>query len=81
MTISALVLTVTAGELDAVQRRLAADPRLTIGAAVDHRLPVVVETADCTAAELLYDWLRALAGVSRVDVVLVDFSEESSRGA
>ncbi|PTL77371.1 hypothetical protein [Vitiosangium sp. GDMCC 1.1324] len=79
MPISSLVLTLDASP----DRRalalagVARDPRITVGAPVEERwLPVVTETDSLPEGEALAESLRELPGVSFVDVVMVDFSEE-----
>ncbi|WNG35008.1 hypothetical protein F0U60_16300 [Archangium minus] len=79
MPISSLVLTLDASP----ERRalalceVARDPRITVGPPLEERwLPVVTETASLSEGESLAESLRELPGVSFVDVVMVDFSEE-----
>ncbi|QRO00537.1 hypothetical protein JRI60_16615 [Archangium violaceum] len=79
MPISSLVLTLDASpESRALAlSELARDPRITLGPPVEGRwLPVVTETASPYEGEELAESLRELVGVSFVDVVMVDFSEE-----
>lgn len=56
---------------------LAADPRLTLGALVETRLPVVAEAASTADGASLCDQLSAHDGVERVDVIAIDFVEGS----
>ena len=79
MVISALVLTLS---LDPVVRAraldaLGADPRLTLGALIETRLPVVAEAASTADGASLCDQLSAHLGVERVDVIAIDFLEDS----
>jgi hypothetical protein len=79
MPISSLVLTLDASpELRAsALREVARDPRVTLGPALEERwLPVVTDTRSLSEGEALAESLRDLPGVSFVDVVMVDFSEE-----
>ncbi|WP_375766492.1 hypothetical protein NR798_33055 [Archangium gephyra] len=79
MPISSLVLTLDASpELRAsVLREVSRDPRITLGPPLEERwLPVVTETHSLPEGEALAESLRDLPGVSFVDVVMVDFSEE-----
>ena len=79
MPISSLVLSLDASpQLRALAlSEVARDPRITVGTPVEERwLPVVTETTSLPEGEALAESLRELAGVSFVDVVMVDFSEE-----
>jgi len=79
MPISSLVLTLDASpELRAsVLREVARDPRIILGPPLEELwLPVVTETGSLPEGEALAEFLRDLPGVSFVDVVMVDFSEE-----
>jgi hypothetical protein len=79
MPISSLVLTLDASpELRArALSEVARDPRVSLGTPVEGRwLPVVTETASLSEGEVLAESLRELPGVSFVDVVMVDFSQE-----
>ncbi len=79
MPISSLVLTLDASpELRArALSEVARDPRITVGTPLEELwLPVVTETGSLLEGEALAESLRELPGVSFVDVVLVDFSEE-----
>ena len=81
MPISSLVLTLdSTPDLRAlVLAEVARDPRVTVGTPLEERwLPVVTETASLSEGEALAESLRELPGVSFVDVVMVDFSEEES---
>ncbi|OJT23586.1 hypothetical protein BO221_16425 [Archangium sp. Cb G35] len=79
MPISSLVLTLDdSPELRAsALREVARDPRITLGPPLEERwLPVVTETGSLPEGEALAESLRDVPGVSFVDVVMVDFSEE-----
>ncbi|WNG59501.1 hypothetical protein F0U59_35915 [Archangium gephyra] len=79
MPISSLVLTLDASpELRArALREVARDPRITLGPPLEECwLPVVTETGSLPEGEALAESLRDVPGVSFVDVVMVDFSEE-----
>ena len=79
MPISSLVLTLDAApEVRAiVLSEIARDSRVTVGAPREERwVPVVTETASLSEGEALVEVLRELPGVSFVDVVMVDFSDE-----
>jgi hypothetical protein len=80
MPITALVLSL---DEDAARRAvavewLATDPRLTLGPLAGPKLPVVAETRDLMESEQLVEQLLEAPGVSFVDLVMVDFSEEES---
>jgi hypothetical protein len=80
MPISSLVLTLEASpELRAhALSALAREPRLTLGTPLEERwLPVVAETDSLFEGEELCESLRELPGVSFLDVVMIDFSEEA----
>lgn len=79
MIVSALVLTldVDAARRDAALASLAADARLTLGAPIAARLPVVAETASIGDGEALVRELADVDGVVKVDVVSIDFEEVS----
>ncbi len=81
MLVSALVLTVEDGDLARLLTHLSADPRLELGSLVGRRLPVVAEVPDARSGEQLVEELQGLAGVSFVDVVLVDFSMANTQEA
>lgn len=76
MTISALVVTVDPATAEVTLAALSRDPRLTLGAPVGSRVPVVVETASCRDGRALVEDLQQTPGITFVDVVLVDFSDE-----
>jgi hypothetical protein len=81
MPISSLVLTLDASpELRALAlSEFARDPRITVGPPLEERwLPVVTETASLAEGEALAESLREQPGVSFVDVVMVDFSEQEA---
>ena len=76
MIVSALVLTLDepGPRREELLRRLQADPRLALGAAEGHRLPLVAEVPCPADGEALVQELGTTPGVRFVDVVLVDFS-------
>jgi hypothetical protein len=76
MLVSALVLTLDVGDPGraGLLAHLASDPRLELGALVGRRLPVVAEVEDPRGGDALVEELAATAGVTFVDVVMVDFS-------
>ena len=78
MPIAALVLTLDPDHTlqAAVQKRLAADPRFSLGSVLDGRLPVVIETATSRDGAHLTRELEQREGIHYVDVVMVDFSDE-----
>jgi hypothetical protein len=79
MPISSLVLTLDASpeRRASALREVARDPRVTLGTPLEERwLPVVTDTGSLSEGEALAESLRDLPGVSFVDVVMVDFSEE-----
>lgn len=79
MPISSLVLTLDASPQARafVLSELAKDARVTVGTPLEERwLPVVTETESLCAGEALAESLKELPGVSFVDVVMVDFSDE-----
>jgi hypothetical protein len=55
---------------------LASDARLTLGDAIEDRLPVVAETASAELGAHLCEELSARDGVLGIHVVAIDFSEE-----
>lgn len=77
MTVSGWVLTLENDErlracvLEALER----DSRITCGVAHGLRLPLVVETAEPTESETLFESLRNLPGVAFIDVVSIVFEE------
>jgi len=79
MVISALVLTLSPDPVTRARAldTLAVDPRLTLGALLETRLPVVAEAASTADGAALCDQLSAHPGVERVDVIAIDFLEES----
>lgn len=81
MAISALVITLEPTLAEVTRRALARDARLTLGAPVRHRLPVVAETPSCAAGEALVAELQQRRGVRFVDVVMVDFSDDTDHFA
>ena len=79
MPISSLVLTLDASpdRRALALAEVARDARITVGAPVNECwLPVVTETGSLSEGEALAESLREVPGVSFVDVVMVDFSEE-----
>ena len=79
MPISSLVLTLDAApDVRAlVLSELARDARVTVGTPLEEKwVPVVTETASLSEGEALTEALKELPGVSFVDVVMVDFSDE-----
>lgn len=78
MTISALVVTLSRVRSEQTLALLASDPRLELGERFDDRVPVVCETSDCRAGYELVQALRDIPGVDKVDVVMVDFSQETA---
>lgn len=79
MPISGLVITLESLESRApLLTRLEADPRISVGLAQGLRLPVVTDTAGSEEGEALVRELFTVPGVSFVDVVTIDFSDEES---
>ncbi|MFL5355261.1 hypothetical protein [Archangium sp.] len=79
MPISSLVLTLDASpdRRALALAEVARDSRITLGSPVNGCwLPVVTETRSLSEGEALAESLREVPGVSFVDVVMVDFSEE-----
>jgi hypothetical protein len=79
MPISSLVLTLDASPALRAQvlAEVARDPRIMVGTPLEERwLPVVTDTASLSEGEALAEALMELPGVSFLDVVRVDFSEE-----
>lgn len=79
MIVSALVVTL---DRDAARRTralaaLAGDTRLAIGDSIGDRVPVVAATETTAHGAELCEQLAVQPGVVRVDVVSIDFSEES----
>ena len=83
MPISGLVLTLSADAAlaDQAVAKLHTRPEFTLGECNDRWLPVALDAADDAASRDLHDWLNALPGVEFVDVVYVDFSEDSEAPA
>jgi hypothetical protein len=78
MTVSALVLTLDAHQADQTIARLARDSRLILGQPVDHRLPVVAETASLREGRDLCLQLEQTPGVLFVSLVRVAFPDEDT---
>jgi len=79
MIISGLLLTLSADArlAESALATLRARPEFTLAQCAQRWLPVVVEVPDVAASRDLHDWLNALPGVDFVDVVQVNFEEES----
>lgn len=78
MAISGLVLTIESDAADDVLARLRRDCRLTVGARLGHRIPVVAETDSAPADRALWEELGAIPGVVRVDVASVHFDRDDT---
>lgn len=76
MPIAAILLTLADASEGSVRQRLAADPRLRVGAPVGDRLPVAIDTPTGADGEALLEELSVVEGVTGVEVVAVDFSED-----
>jgi hypothetical protein len=60
---------------DRVAKALAGASDLDLGASVEHRWPVVLESPTSDEAEARVEALGAVEGVSSVDVVYADFGD------
>lgn len=78
MPISALVVTAAPHRAERVLRLLESDPRFTCGEPHGCRIPVALETATLRQSRAAHEALLAEAAVQSVDVVSVDFSDETS---
>jgi len=78
MVVSALVVTLPRDPFRSVEvlAALGGDPRLTVGAAAQDRVPVVAETAHAREGAELLERLAGMPGV-HVDVVAIDFGDEA----
>lgn len=79
MIISGLLLTLSeeAPLADRAEAALRTRPEFTLAERSQRWLPVVVEVENVRAGRDLHDWLNALPGVEFVDVVQVNFEEET----
>jgi hypothetical protein len=77
MPIAGLVLTLSdsPAEVASTRARLAADPRITVGASDGARVPVVTDTADSEEERALVDALCAEPGVRFVEVSFHAFDD------
>lgn len=82
MPVSGLVLTLDESPLLQASARaaLGSDARITLGDAIERRLPVVTETESLTEGEELAEEIARMPGVLFVDVVSIDFSDLTERG-
>lgn len=87
MPISSLVIHLVADAERAgdLERLLAADPRVTLGARCESRLPIVLDTADRSETNSIFDAIRSHREVRHVDVVFVEVdameTSETAEGA
>ena len=79
MVTSGLLLSVEPGQLAAIAVCLGQDSRLSVGAPVEEKLPVVAVTDDALEGEAVAESLRDVAGVRMVDVICVYFEEGGDR--
>jgi hypothetical protein len=79
MIISGLLLTLSEDVrlAESAEATLRARPEFTLADRSQRWLPVVIEVEDVRASRDLHDWLDALPGVDFVDVVQVNFEEET----
>ncbi len=80
MPISALLLTVPPDQQQLAFEVLRADARVTAGEAQAWRIPVVLDTPSIREDREAIDALLGVPGVLGVDVVMVDFSDDSVEG-
>lgn len=80
MPVNGLLLTLSPDARLAEQARaaIAARPEVLLGEAEGIYQPLAVETTDVRAAHEFHEWLEALEGVGRVDVIYVGFEEPSA---
>jgi len=72
---SGLVVTFDPCESDAAVAAIAAVPDFTIGDPNGSRLPLALEALDAAESERWCEWLRALPGVTGVEVIFVHWDE------
>jgi hypothetical protein len=82
MSISGLVITLSGDEALAGRALAAvtAEPRLMLGPVDGRRLPAVLEAREAGEDREVFEWLRSLEGVALVDVVYVDFGDQTPPG-
>ncbi len=79
MPVSGLVLTLESSEsLAPILARLGGDSRITVGPLRELHLPVVTATRSSQEGAALAEELFHIPGVSFVDVVMIDFSDEEA---
>jgi len=61
-----------------LEQTLAADPRLTVGARVGSRLPLVLAAADRAETQAIFESISGHPGVVHVDVVFVEVDTPES---
>jgi hypothetical protein len=71
MPVSGLLLTIDPAHEPALRQALSADARTTPGDLVKTRLVVALDTPSRRADEAAWAWLRALPGVSWIDLVWI----------
>jgi nitrate reductase NapAB chaperone NapD len=81
MPVSALVVTLDPNQRDGAIERLSLDPRITLGELQTCQLPVVLDTQSVGEGRALVEELQAVAGVTLVNIVMVDFSDADEEDA
>jgi hypothetical protein len=82
MPVSGLVLTLDTDRIDQTLAVLARDPRVTLGPREGHRLALALETDDRVADERAWEELRAVPGVTWIDLayITIDPDEDVATG-
>ena len=77
MPVNGLLLTLSADAGLASQSRKAIDerPETVMGKSNERWQPLVADTPDVKAAHDFHEWLEALPGVEKVDVIYVGFDD------
>lgn len=80
MPTNGLLLTLSASpaEADRVRTHLSNHAGVSLGPAQSRWQPLAVETVDVRTAHEFHEWLEALPGVERIDVIYVGFDEPIS---
>ena len=83
MPISGLVIGLSnqPDQVALTHRALTRDPRLTVGAGRDRRLPVVTETSSPEEDRALQRWITALPAVTSLDIAFIGFDATPPGGA
>jgi hypothetical protein len=77
MPVNGLIVTLSPDSLlaNAALTRISTRSEVSLGVTQDRWQPLAVDTPDVKAAHDFHEWLEALPGVERVDVIYVGFDE------